>query len=73
MEAGVKFLFIDICESVGTLKKFLAIRDVSPAFAEVREKHRAGVPALVVDDEVILVDGPEQIPQLVEQYKLLEA
>lgn len=68
---GVKYAYIDVCESVGSLKKFLTIRDTSPVFEEVREKHRAGIPAMVIDDDVILVEGPEHVKQLVEQYQLL--
>ena len=37
---------------------------------EVREQHRAGIPCLVIDNDVILVEGPEHMKQLIDQYQL---
>ena len=71
-EAGVKFAFVDVCESVGTLKRYLKIRDTAESHAMVREKHTVGIPTIVIDDEVILVNGPEHIKELVEKYHLLD-
>ena len=71
-QAGVKFAVVDVCESVGSLKKILKHRDTSDAYAHVIEKHRVGIPTLVIDEEVILVNGPDHARDLVEKYKLLE-
>ena len=62
----VKFLYVDICESVGKLKLFLKLRDTEEAFADVRREHRAGVPCLVIDDVPYLVQGPEHAKKLIE-------
>ncbi len=66
-------MYVDICESVGKLKQFLKIRDTADACKEIREQHRAGIPCIVIDDEVIPVNSPEHMQQLIEQYQLLLA
>lgn len=70
-EKKVTYLYVDICESVGRLKTFLKVRDTSEAHREAREtSHRAGIPCLMVDGEVILIDGPEHMERLIEEYGL---
>ncbi len=69
-ENGVQYMYVDICESVGKLKSFLKIRDTSDAHKEVRKEHRAGIPCLVIDDEVILVEGADHARHLIEKYHL---
>lgn len=71
-EAGVKFMFIDVCESVGSLKKFLKVRDTAESHAPVREKHTVGIPCIQIDEEIMLVNGPEHAKELVEKYHLLD-
>ena len=71
-ENNIKYMYVDICEGVGKLKSFLKVRDTAPEMQEVREQHRAGIPCLVVDDQVILVNGAEHMQQLIEQYQLKE-
>ena len=34
-ENNIKYMYMDVCESVGKLKQFLTIRDTDPAFEEV--------------------------------------
>lgn len=63
-------MYVDICESVGKLKSFLKIRDTAEECKKVREQHRAGIPCLVIDNDVILVEGPEHMKQLIDQYQL---
>ena len=67
---NVKYLYVDICESVGKLKLFLKIRDSSEKMEEVRRDHRAGIPCMVIDDEVILIEGPEHVKKIIEEYGL---
>lgn len=69
----VKYAYVDICESVGSLKKFLTIRDTAPEYEEVRQTHRAGIPMIVIDDQVILVHGAPHMEELIKEYKLCEA
>ena len=66
-ENNIKYMYVDICESVGKLKSFLKIRDTAEECKEVREQHRA---CLVIDNDVILVEGPEHMKQLIDQYQL---
>ena len=40
-ENNIKYMYVDICESVGKLKQFLKIRDTADACKEIREQHRA--------------------------------
>ena len=69
---NIKYLYVDVCENIGNLKKFLKIRDTAEAHKETREAHRAGVPCIVIDDEVIVVNGPEHMQELIDQYHLKE-
>ena len=69
-ENNVKYLYVDICESVGKLKRFLNIRDTAQAMEVVRREHRAGIPCMVIDDEVILIEGPEHMKRIIEEYEL---
>ena len=71
-ENNIKYMYVDICESVGKLKQFLKIRDTEDAFQEVREQHKVGVPCIVIDDETIVIQNPDHVRQLIEQYHLKE-
>ncbi len=56
-EKEVKFVYLDITESMQNLKRFLKYRDNAPEFKEIREGGRVGVPCVVVDDgEQIIFD-----------------
>ncbi len=54
------------------MRAFLKMRDTAEVYAPVREKHSIGIPALVVDDEIYLVQGPEHAAELVETLHLLD-
>lgn len=71
-ENNVKYAYVDICESVGSLKKYLKIRDTSETHAGARESHAAGIPTLVIDDQVFIVHGPDHAKQLIEEYHLMD-
>ena len=51
---------------------FLKLRDTEDAFQEVREQHKVGVPCIVIDDETIVIQNPDHVRQLIEQYHLKE-
>jgi glutaredoxin-related protein len=56
----VEFTYVDITSSMRNLRDFLRYRDSHPAFAEVREKNRVGVPCIVIEDgEKILFGKPD--------------
>ena len=71
-QSGVPYVYVDICEQVANLRAFLMIRDTSEAHAPVREAHTIGIPTLVVDDQVMLVQGPDHARQLIEELHLAE-
>lgn len=71
-EQNVKYAYVDILSSVGTLKSYLKIRDVSDSHEQARQNHAAGIPTLVIDDKVFIVGGVEHARQLVEEYHLAE-
>lgn len=68
----MKFAYVDITSSIGSLRQFMKIRDTSEAHAEIREKHTVGIPTLVVDDAIYRVSGPEHAEQLIEELHLLD-
>lgn len=45
--AGIQFEFIDIFNSTTNMKEFLAIRDNSPLYNEVKENKGIGIPTFV--------------------------
>ena len=67
---NIKYLYVDICQDIGKLKSFLKIRDTAEAHKETREAHRAGVPCIVIDDDLIVEHGPEHMQELIDQYNL---
>lgn len=71
-ENNVKYAYVDICSSIGSLKSFLKVRDTSEAHQFARERHSAGIPCLCIDDEVILVSGAEHAKELIETYHLCD-
>ena len=46
-KAGVGYEYLDFSDSLKNLKEFLAIRDSSVLFNEVREKGAIGIPCIV--------------------------
>ena len=55
-----KFKVIDIGEHVLHLKEFLKIRDMHPAFKEVRENGWIGIPCFVLENGTITFN-PEEV------------
>lgn len=51
---NVEYESVSILESMANLKRFLRLRDQHSAFDAVKANGYAGVPALVVGDDVIL-------------------
>lgn len=69
-EQQVKYAFVDITSGMGKLKQFLKLRDTLEVFAQAREGHFVGIPALLVDGTVYLPDGVEDTRRLVETLGL---
>lgn len=67
----IEFAYVDICADIGSLLRFLKIRDTSPSHTAARERHSAGIPALAIDDEVFVVGGPERAQEILKQFELM--
>lgn len=48
--AGVPYLYLDLADCVRNMREFLAIRDNSPLFDEVKAEGRIGIPCIVRED-----------------------
>lgn len=44
---------VNITSSMASLKLFLKYRDTLPGYKEVREKHKAGVPSVVIGESEV--------------------
>lgn len=53
---GIQFESVDVTESIANLKRFLRLRDDSPAFDEVKKWGFVGVPVLVTADNHFIFD-----------------
>ncbi len=57
---NIEFIFVEITESMRTLKAFLHYRDNHPDFAEVKKAGRVGLPCIVINDgEKVLFGKPD--------------
>lgn len=57
---NVEFTYVEVTESMRTLKAFLHYRDNHPAFKEVKNAGRVGLPCIVLNEgEKILFGKPE--------------
>lgn len=57
---GIEYTFVEITESMSSLRAFLKYRDTHPAFEQVRAKSSVGVPCVVVNDgEQVFVGQPD--------------
>jgi glutaredoxin-related protein len=62
---GIQFTYVNITESMANLKAFLKYRDHHPAFAEVRQAGRVGLPCTVVDEGKRIFFGQPDLNELV--------
>lgn len=49
---------------LGALKRFLRLRDSNPLFDGVREKGGIGLPAIIIDDEVMIDFDREKLEEM---------
>lgn len=47
---SINFVYMNISENLFNLKMFLKYRDNSPAFKEIKEKGRIGVPCIMINN-----------------------
>lgn len=55
-EKDIAYDYVDINESMKTLKEFLKLRDNRDEFKEVRENSNVGIPCFLFDDGSIIFD-----------------
>ena len=55
-EKDIAYDYVDINESMKTLKEFLKLRDNRDEFKEVRENSNVGIPCFLFDDGSITFD-----------------
>lgn len=55
-EKNISYDYVDINESMKTLKEFLKLRDNRDEFKEVRENYNVGIPCFLFDDGSITFD-----------------
>lgn len=55
-EAGAEITFKNISASLTDLKAYLAMRDTSPVYVDVREKGKIGIPCFVLEDGTVTRD-----------------
>ena len=60
---NVAFEYIDIAGSIRALKQFLALRDHSEAYDEVKKEGYIGIPTLVLEDGTIRFDYEEWLKE----------
>ena len=60
----IEYAYIDVCESVRTLKQFLQIRDNAPIYETVKKNGSVGIPTIILDDQTITLDWESVIRQL---------
>lgn len=61
--AGVKYAYLDFAESLRNLKQFLDIRDHDPAFGQIRESGKIGIPCIVKEDGTVSLDWEDLIKE----------
>ena len=62
-EVGVEYTYLDFAEDLRNLKAFLALRDTDPAFAQVREEGRIGIPCILGEDGTVSLDWSMYVSQ----------
>lgn len=62
-EAGVEYTYLDFAEDLRNLKAFLAFRDTDPAFAQVREEGKIGIPCILGEDGTVSLDWSMYVSQ----------
>lgn len=58
-QTGVAYEYLDLAEDLRNLKAFLQIRDLNPAFAQIRGKDKIGIPCIVREDGTVTLDWKE--------------
>ena len=60
-ENGIEYKYINITESLGSMKQFLKLRDTRDEFKDIRGGGSIGIPALVVSPTELTLDWEDYI------------
>ena len=55
-EKGIEFTYYDFAEDLQSMKTFLSIRDSHPAYREIKEAGKIGIPCVVREDGTVSLD-----------------
>ena len=58
-QAGVAYEYLDFSENLKNLKEFLKYRDTDPAFTELKQEGRIGIPCILREDGSISLSWEE--------------
>ena len=58
-KTGIAYEYLDFADSLLHLKEFLAIRENSPVYEEVKKNGTIGIPCIVKEDGTITLDWEE--------------
>ena len=53
---GVAYVYLDFSEDLNNLKEFLALRDGSALFDEIRQSGKIGIPCILREDGTITLN-----------------
>lgn len=62
-EAGVPYTFLDLADCVRNIREFLAIRDKSSLFDEVKAEGRIGIPCILQEDGTVTLSWDQFLPK----------
>lgn len=62
---NIKFLYLDVTDSMFNLKKFLKYRDNEPEFEEVRKSGRVGLPCVMVNKGEKFIFQQSELDELI--------
>ena len=62
-KSNVKYEYLDFADSLLNLKEFLTIRDQNPIFDEIKREGKIGIPCIVEDNSLVLLDWSGYVSQ----------
>ncbi len=60
----IPYLYLDLAESTGNMRKFLKLRDEEALFAPVKEAGRIGIPCFKLEDGTLTLDINEALEKM---------
>ena len=62
-KAKVEYVFLDFADSLLNLKEFLAIRDQSAVFYEIKREGKIGIPCVIDENGSVQLDWDRYVSQ----------